>query len=117
MMEDDNYPRNKPMRKETSEMEDLDGTGMDKGAVAMDLQRRESHMERTTGERKVDGLEHRLSNELAWDVCVLCARVIELKKEEGKGEKIVFEIMKVTIWSIKIMKWFDIKTMINKDDG
>ena len=31
----------------------------------MDLQRRESHMERTTGERKVDGLEHRLSNELA----------------------------------------------------
>ena len=65
MMEDDNYPRNKPMRKETSEMEDLDGTGMDKGAVAMDLQRKESHMERTTGERKVDGLEHRLSNELA----------------------------------------------------
>ena len=23
---------------------------------------------------------------------MLCARVIELKKEEGKGEKIVFEI-------------------------
>ena len=47
-------------RRQSSEVEDVDG-----GAVAMDLRRKESHLERTTGERKVNGLEHRLSNELA----------------------------------------------------
>ena len=47
-------------RRQSSEIEDVDG-----GAVAMELRRKESHLERTTGERKVNGLEHRLSNELA----------------------------------------------------
>ena len=47
-------------RRQSSEIEDVDA-----GAVAMELRRKESHLERTTGERKVNGLEHRLSNELA----------------------------------------------------
>ena len=57
----DQYQRNRIVtRRQSSEVEDVDG-----GAVAMDLRRKESHLERTTGERKVNGLEHRLSNELA----------------------------------------------------
>ncbi len=57
----DEYQRDRIVtRRQSSEVEDVDG-----GAVAMDLRRKESHLERTTGERKVNGLEHRLSNELA----------------------------------------------------
>jgi hypothetical protein len=56
----DQYQRDRATRRQSSEVEDVDG-----GAVAMDLRRKESHLERTTGERKVNGLEHRLSNELA----------------------------------------------------
>jgi hypothetical protein len=52
-------------KRQSSGAEDVHGTGMDVGAVAIDIKRKESHLERTTGERKVDGLEHRLSNELA----------------------------------------------------
>ena len=57
----DEYQRDRIVtRRQSSEVEDVVG-----GAVAMDLRRKESHLERTTGERKVNGLEHRLSNELA----------------------------------------------------
>ena len=52
-------------KRQSSDVEDVHGTGMGAEAVAIDIKRKESHLERTTGERKVDGLEHRLSNELA----------------------------------------------------
>ena len=68
-MQDVNEPasinRRSVTKRQSSGVEDVHGTGMDAGAVAIDIKRKESHLERTTGERKVDGLEHRLSNELA----------------------------------------------------
>ena len=58
-------PQEAVVKRISSGPEDIYDNNMGIGAVGVDLTRKESHLERTTGERKVDGLEHRLSNELA----------------------------------------------------